>query len=69
MYTFDLLYSIVLFFLLTPGLLVTLPSRLQNKIVIAMVHAILFGVLYYLSKDFFYNLFVFGVVKNPFKSF
>jgi hypothetical protein len=42
------LCTALLFFLLTPGILVTLPPK-GKKITVAVVHAVLFGLLFALS--------------------
>ena len=42
------LYTALLFFLLTPGILVTLPPK-GKKMTVAAVHAVLFGLLFALS--------------------
>lgn len=42
------LFTALLFFLLTPGILVTLPPK-GKKITVAVVHAVLFGLLFALS--------------------
>lgn len=38
-------YIALLFFLLTPGILVTLPPK-GNKMAVAAVHAIIFGIIW-----------------------
>jgi hypothetical protein len=48
MKVFLVLYTVLLFFLLTPGILVTLPSK-KNKTLIALTHAILFGIIYHFT--------------------
>lgn len=42
------LFSALLFFLLTPGILLTLPPK-GKKITVAVVHAIVFGLVFALS--------------------
>jgi hypothetical protein len=42
------LFTALLFFLLTPGILVTLPPK-GKKMTVAAVHAVLFGLLFALS--------------------
>jgi hypothetical protein len=42
------LYTALLFFLLTPGILVTLPPK-GKKMTVAAVHAALFGLVFALS--------------------
>jgi len=44
------LYTAFLFFLLTPGILVTLPPK-GNKMTVAAVHAIVFGIVWNFSHD------------------
>jgi hypothetical protein len=47
----DMLMSLLaglLFFLLTPGILVTLPTK-GSKITVALVHAVIFALIYYLT--------------------
>ena len=36
----------ILFFLLTPGILITLPSSKSSKIIVAIVHAVLFSAIW-----------------------
>ena len=43
-----LAFSSLLFFLLTPGILVTLPRR-GSKVVVALTHAVVFASLYHLT--------------------
>ena len=42
------LYTALLFFLLTPGILITLPPK-GKKITVAVVHALVFGLVFSLS--------------------
>lgn len=42
------LYTALLFFLLTPGILITLPPK-SKKITVAVVHALVFGLVFSLS--------------------
>uniref|UniRef100_A0A6C0ASC6 Uncharacterized protein n=1 Tax=viral metagenome TaxID=1070528 RepID=A0A6C0ASC6_9ZZZZ len=44
------IYSAFIFFLLCPGILLCLPSRSSNKYTIAIVHAIAFGLIIYLTQ-------------------
>jgi hypothetical protein len=46
-----LVFSVVLFFLLSPGILVTLPKN-GSKMTIAAVHALVFGLVFYFSNEF-----------------
>lgn len=45
---FVALYVFVLFFLLTPGILVSLPPK-GSKLVVAAVHSLVFAVIYYFT--------------------
>jgi len=40
------LFLVLLFVLLTPGVLVTLPSKGYSKLTVALVHGVAFAVLY-----------------------
>jgi hypothetical protein len=42
------IYAVVLFFVLTPGILLTLPPK-SNKYTVAIVHAVVFGLILYFS--------------------
>lgn len=46
-----LVYLIALFFVLTPGVLVTLPPG-QSKLVVALFHALVFGLVWKLTNRF-----------------
>uniref|UniRef100_A0A6C0B2I9 Uncharacterized protein n=1 Tax=viral metagenome TaxID=1070528 RepID=A0A6C0B2I9_9ZZZZ len=46
-----LVFSVVLFFALTPGILVTLPKN-GGKITVAAVHALVFALVFYFSNKF-----------------
>lgn len=48
-----LIYLAVLFFLLVPGVLVTLPKG-GSKMVVAATHALVFIVVYVLTKKIYY---------------
>ena len=50
MSTLLILYTILLFFLLTPGILVTLPIK-SSKTVVALTHAIVFGIVYHFTHN------------------
>jgi hypothetical protein len=50
-----ILTSIVLFFLLTPGILVSLPPK-ASKYVVALTHAIVFTALYHLIHRSFWRM-------------
>lgn len=53
------LYLVALFFVLTPGVLVTLPPK-SDKITVAITHAIVFAVIYQLT---------FNIVKDAVEGF
>jgi len=53
------LYLVALFFVLTPGVLVSLPPK-SDKITVAITHAIVFAVIYQLT---------FNIVKNAVEGF
>lgn len=44
----------VLFFVLTPGVLVSLPPR-GSKLVVAATHAVVFALVYHLTKQAVYR--------------
>ncbi len=48
------LFVVVLFFLLTPGILLSLPQggTVQQK---AMVHALVFGIIFHFGHKIFWN--------------
>lgn len=50
-----LVFSAVLFFVLTPGILVTLPKG-GNKMTVAAVHALVFGLIFYFSNKLVVHL-------------
>jgi len=50
---FVLIYTALLFFVLAPGVLFTLPKN-NNKYTIAMVHSLLFGTVFYFTNNWFY---------------
>lgn len=56
----DLVFSVVLFYALTPGILVTLPKN-GSKMTVVAVHALLFALVFYFS-----NILV-GQVSEGFK--
>ena len=49
------LYSALLFFLLTPGILLTLPPK-GKKMTVAAVHAVVFGIVFTLSHKMIMRL-------------
>ena len=53
------LYLMVLFFILTPGVLLTLPSK-GSVYLVALVHAIVFGLVYKLTHKMVYRYFTEG---------
>ena len=50
------LYSIVLFFLLTPNILLNVPLLGKNKYAVALTHAIVFGLIFHFTAHFVYKL-------------
>jgi hypothetical protein len=48
-------YSAILFFVLTPGILVSLPPR-GSKFVVAGVHALVFALIYHFTHKFVWRL-------------
>jgi hypothetical protein len=50
-----LVFSAVLFFVLTPGILVTLPKN-GSKVTIAAVHALIFAVVFHFSNKLVVHL-------------
>jgi DMSO reductase anchor subunit len=44
------IYSAILFFILSPGILLCLPSRSSSKYTIAIIHAIIFGIIIYFTQ-------------------
>ena len=52
---FMFIYSSVLFFILTPGIVLTLPPK-GKKITVALVHALIFGSIFAFSHKFVMNL-------------
>jgi hypothetical protein len=51
------LYATLLFFLLNPGVLVTLPSVRSSPAVATLTHSIVFFLLLYLTYAFVYRMF------------
>ena len=61
-----LVFSVVLFFLLTPGILVTLPKN-GSKTTVAAVHALVFALVFHFSHKMVWHLsegFKEGVVRK-----
>lgn len=48
---FMALYAFILFFLLTPGIVLWLPPR-GSRTVVALTHALVFAVVWYLTSKF-----------------
>ena len=48
---FMAIYMALLFYVLTPGILVTLPPR-GGKMIVAATHAIVFSIVYYFTHRF-----------------
>lgn len=48
-------YSAILFFLLSPGILLRLPSN-GGKMTVAAVHAVVFALLLYLTSGYVWRL-------------
>ena len=62
MYFFMVLYASLLFFLLSPGVLVTLPSvsnmpKSSDLYVTVLVHSVIFSLIYYLTYKFIWRTF------------
>ena len=54
MYIFMFLFIVILFFILTPGVLLSLPPK-GSKMMVAAVHAIVFALLFTLTNKFVWN--------------
>jgi len=50
------LYAAILFFLLSPGVLLSIPPK-GSKITMAAVHAVVFMILYYYTHRYVYQIF------------
>lgn len=48
------IYAVLLFFLLTPGILVTLPPK-GGKYIVALVHAVIFGIVWKVTSHWIYT--------------
>jgi hypothetical protein len=57
------LYLMTLFFVLTPGVLLTLPSK-GSVYLVALVHAVVFGIVYKLTHKAVYRYFSEGFLNN-----
>ena len=55
-------FGAILFFLLSPGILLRLPSN-GSKMMVAMVHALVFGLVFYFAHRSVYSYF------NPMRRF
>lgn len=44
-------YSVLLFFILTPGILIRLPVG-GSKIAVALTHAVVYGIVWYFTSHF-----------------
>jgi len=62
MYSF--LYSALLFFVLTPGILVTLPSG-ASKMTVAATHAVVFAVVWHFTHKMVWRAFYEGFQAKP----
>lgn len=51
------LYATLLFYLLSPGVLITLPSVRSSKLVALAVHSVVFFLLLYFTYAFVYRMF------------
>jgi len=58
------IYAAVLFFILTPGVLVTLPPN-SSKLVVAMVHTLVFFLLFFFTYRLVYQLVNQYIVHHP----
>jgi hypothetical protein len=50
------IYAAVLFFVLTPGILVTLPPK-SSKLVVAGFHAVVFALVYHFTHKMVWKMF------------
>jgi hypothetical protein len=48
------LYTALLFFILTPGIIITLPPK-GKKPIVAAVHAVIFGIIWSLTHKMVWN--------------
>jgi hypothetical protein len=49
MFIFMIIYTFILFFILTPGVLLTIPPK-SSKTVVALVHATVFALIYHFTN-------------------
>ena len=54
---FMILYIIVLFFVLTPGILITLPDINSSKYVITATHGLIFAIIFQLTHKMTWYIF------------
>jgi hypothetical protein len=57
------IFSALLFFLLTPGILLSLPSK-GGKYTVALVHAVVFAVIFYYTSGMVWRFFHPAVVVS-----
>ena len=50
------IYSVILFFILTPGILVRLPLG-GSKITVALTHAVIYGLVWFFTSHFAWQMF------------
>ena len=50
------IFSAILFFLLTPGMLLSLPPK-GSKMTVAAVHALVFAIIFYFTSGMIWKLF------------
>ena len=50
------IYSVILFFILTPGILVRLPLG-GSKITVALTHAVIYGLVWVFTSHFAWQMF------------
>ena len=55
LHIFMLLFIFVLFFLLTPGILLTIPPK-GSKVVVALVHALVFTLIFHFTHKLVSNM-------------
>jgi len=58
------IYAAILFFILTPGVLVTLPPN-SSKLVVAMVHSLVFFLLFFFTYRLVYQMVNQYIVHHP----
>jgi hypothetical protein len=50
------IYSVILFFILTPGILVRLPLG-GSKITVALTHAVIYGLVWFFTSHYVWQMF------------